>query len=147
MAGDAGSRLFDQPPAPNVPRGVANIYNNLKALCALAVLLLTASIPAPAQSSGTFRLVGLRVVGSKRYEASEIVRATGLKLSQNITSDGLKEAAGKLGALGIFSQVSYRYQTQGDAMTAEFTVQDAAGLLSCTFENFVWLTPKELTDG
>jgi outer membrane protein insertion porin family len=139
--------LLDQPAAPNFSGGVANVHNNLKALGVLAVLLLSAAIPARAQSSGTFRLAGLRVVGSKRYEASEIVRATGLKLSQNITPDELKEVAGKLGALGIFSQVGYRYQTQGDAMTADFTVQDAAGLLPCTFENFVWFTPKELTDG
>jgi len=146
MAEDAGSPSFDQAQAPIVSRGAVSVHYNLKALYVLAVLLLTGSIPAPAQSSGTFRLVGLRVVGSKRYEVSEVVRASGLKLSQNITPDGLKEVAGKLGALGIFAQVSYRYQTQGDAMTAEFTVQDATGLLPCTFENFVWFTPEELTD-
>lgn len=147
MNEDACSVLFEQDPPLNIPGGSAKDHNNLKTLCVLAVLLLATSLSTPAQSSGTFRLVGLRAIGSKRYVASEIVRATGLRLSQNITPDGLKEAAGKLGALGIFSQVSYRYQTQGDAMTAEFTLQDAAGLLPCTFENFVWFTPKELTDG
>src|SRR5271157_189709 len=147
MTENACPVLFEQPPAPNYSGGVANVHNNLKALRGLAILLITVSTPAPAQNPGTFRLVGLHVVGSKRYGVSEIVRASGLKLSQNITPDGLKEAAGKLGGLGIFSQVSYRYQTQGDAMTADFTVQDAEGLLPCTFENFVWFTPKELRDG
>ena len=32
-------------------------------------------------------------------------------------------------------------------MTAEFTVQDAPGLLPCTFENFVWLSSAGIDGG
>ena len=120
--------------------------NGFKFIRIMAILLIPACLAAPVQASGTFQLTGIQVVGSKSYVSSEIARATGLRLLQSITLDSLKETAGKLGGLGLFAQVSYRYRTQGEALTVEFTVQDAAELLRCTFENFVWFTPQELTD-
>jgi outer membrane protein insertion porin family len=109
--------------------------------------MLTAARALPAQSARQFKLAGVKVIGSTRYQESEIVRAAGLTLAQGITLDALKEAAGRLGTAGAFAEVSYRYQTQGDALTAEFTVKDAAQLLPCSFENFVWFSKEELLNG
>ena len=89
------------------PGSICNARSCHKILLAVTILLLTSHATSLAQNSGTFRLVSVRVEGSKQYEASEIVRAAGLKVSQSITPDALKEAAGKLGALGIFAQVSF----------------------------------------
>jgi outer membrane protein insertion porin family len=113
----------------------------------LAILLLAAPSAFPAQSAGVFQLTGVSVVGSKRYDASEIGRATGLKVGDNLSLDALKDAASRIASWGIFTQVNYRYTTRGNTMTVEFTVADAAGFLPCTFGNFVWFSPQELRDG
>lgn len=113
----------------------------------LVVFLLVAQSASPAQSADVFRLAGVSVVGSKRYDASEIARATGLKVAESLTVDSLKEAASKLGSMGVFAQVNYRYATRGNAMTVVFTVEDAGRFLPCTFENLVWFSPQELREG
>jgi outer membrane protein insertion porin family len=111
------------------------------------VFLLVAQSASPAQSAGAFRLAGVSVIGSKRYDASEIARATGLKVAENLTADSLKGAASRLASMGVFAQVNYRYATRGNTMTVVFTVEDAARFLPCTFENFVWFSPQELREG
>jgi len=110
------------------------------------VTLLTAG-PAMTQSTGQFKLTGVTVVGSVRYEESEIVRASGLKLGETVNVDTLKEAAARLGSAGVFAGVNYRYHTRGEALTVEFTVQDAGHFFPCTFENFVWMSRDELLAG
>jgi outer membrane protein insertion porin family len=113
----------------------------------LAIFLLIAPSTLGAQSAGAFSLAGVNVVGSKRYDSAEIARASGLKVGDNLTTDALKEAAGRIASWGLFTQVSYRYQTRGNTMTVEFTVEDAARFVPCTYENFVWFTPQEIQQG
>ena len=113
------------------------------------VLLATPWVPRllPAQSGPWFKLVSVKVIGSTRYEESEIVRATGLKVAELVSPDRLKEAANRLGAAGVFAEVNYRYHTRGEELTAEFAVRDATRFLPCTFENFVWMSRDELLRG
>ena len=111
------------------------------------VLLLVVPNASLAQSPATFHLTAVNVEGSKRYAAAEIARAAGLKVGSDVTVKSLDEAANKLGTMGVFSTVNYRYQTRGTAMTAVFTVQDATYFLPCTFDNFVWFSAQELQDG
>ncbi len=136
---------------PRVPGGVSDPYTGAKKThvweAFLVVFLLVAQSASPAQSAGAFRLAGVSVVGSKRYDASEIARATGLKVAGNFTVDSLKKAASRLASLGVFAQVNYRYATRGNTMTVIFTVEDAARFLPCTFGNFVWFSPQELREG
>jgi len=113
----------------------------------LLASVLTVPTPLLAQAARQFRLLSAKVIGSTRYGESEIVRGTGLKLAETITLEGLKEAADRLAATGVFSDVNYRYQTQGTALTAEFIVKDTGQFLPCTFENFVWFSPEELLNG
>ncbi len=116
-------------------------------LAGLGILLSFATSTLPTQSTGTFTLVRIDVTGSKRFTVPEIVAASGLKTQQSITPDQLKQVAGMLGGLDVFSQVSYRYRTENTAMTAQFTVEDAPKLLPCAFGNLIWFTPEELTKG
>jgi outer membrane protein assembly factor BamA len=113
----------------------------------LALFLLSAPGTVAAQNAGVFRLAGVTVVGSKRYDGPAIAHATGLKVGDNLTIDSLNEAARKLGTLGVFSQVTFRYTTRGNAMNVVFTVEDAGQLLPCTFGNFLWFSPQELREG
>jgi outer membrane protein insertion porin family len=110
------------------------------------VTLLTAG-PAMAQSTGQFKLADVTVVGSAHYQEPEIVRASGLKIGELVSVDTLKQAATRLGTSGVFAEVNYRYHTRGEALTVEFTVQDAGHFLPCTFENFVWMSRDELLAG
>lgn len=100
-----------------------------------------------AQNSAAYRLASVRVEGSKRYDASEVVKATSLKVGEDTTLEALKKAAEDLGSWGVFAQVGYRYETRGNALYADFTVEDAPEQLPCTFDNFVWFTPEELQQG
>src|SRR5208337_2051300 len=113
----------------------------------LLVLTFPATRPAMAQSGGRFKLVSVKVIGSTRYQESEIVQAAGLKLAEVVTPDTLKEAADRLSAAGVFAGVNYRYHTRGEELTAEIVVKDAAQFLPCTFENFVWMSREELLSG
>jgi outer membrane protein assembly factor BamA len=120
------------------------------AYVSLTLLLLSSLAPlrpSIAQSVPSFRLAGVKVIGSTRHEESEIILATGLKLAGGTSPEGLKEAANKLASTGAFAQVNYRYETRGDALTVEFTVKDTPELLPCSFENFVWFSKEELIRG
>ncbi|MFB3924095.1 MAG: POTRA domain-containing protein [Terriglobia bacterium] len=90
------------------------------------------------------RLVAVHVNGSRRFSEAEIVRASGLTLGKEVSETVLKDAAGRLGATGLFVEVKYRYTTHGPEMTAEFQVSDTPTLLPCKFENLVWFTDEEL---
>jgi outer membrane protein insertion porin family len=123
----------------------------MRSNCFLLALLLVGILPAlrplVAQSGPRFKLVSVKVIGSTRYEESEIVRATGLKLAELVTPDTLKEATGRLGAAGAFAEVNYRYHTRGEELRLEISVKDAGQFLPCTFENFVWMSRDELLSG
>jgi outer membrane protein insertion porin family len=100
-----------------------------------------------AQSEGQFKLVSVKVIGSTRYQESEIVRASGLKPAEVVTLKTLQQAASRLGALGVFAEVNYRYHTLGEEVGVQFVVKDAGQFLPCTFENFVWMSKDELLSG
>lgn len=110
----------------------------------VAILMLATLAALRAPAADTFRLEGVKVAGSNRYQESEIARAAGLKICGSVTLEGLNEAAGKLASIGVFSKVNYSYTTQGYTLTVVFKVEDAPKLLPCSFENFVWFTPDEL---
>jgi len=86
----------------------------------------------------------VRVVGSERFSQAEILAATKLKLGSTVSPSDLKAVASKLGGLGVFSSVGYRYKPLGPGVAVEFKVVDAERLLPCRFANFVWFTQDEL---
>ena len=112
----------------------------------LVGLLCTTGLTA-AQAAGGFKLAGVKVLGSTRYSESEIARGGGLKIGENVTPDTLKEAAGRLGASGVFAEVNYHYRTVGNRLWAEFALWDGGKFLPCRFANFVWFTDAELLAG
>jgi outer membrane protein insertion porin family len=108
----------------------------------LILNLFSAWDALPASPPG--KLAAVRVIGSRRFSEAEIVRASGLAVGKEISEPALKDAAGRLGATGLFGEVKYRYAAHGPDLTAEFQVSDAANLLPCKFENFVWFADEEL---
>jgi outer membrane protein insertion porin family len=151
VVGRSGDRLNTQSFALRLPWFVVGWeismrYCRFLSEFLLVGLLCTTGLTA-AQGAGGFKLAGVKVLGSTRYSESEIARGGGLKIGENVTPDTLKEAAGRLGASGVFAELNYRYRTLGDQLWAEFTVRDGGKFLPCRFANFVWFTPDELLAG
>ncbi|MGA8073853.1 MAG: POTRA domain-containing protein [Candidatus Acidiferrales bacterium] len=97
-------------------------------------------VPAPAV---TGRLAPLKASGSKRFSAEQIAAASGLKQGQSISGEDLQAAANRLAHLGVFSDVRYRYATQGGNVEIEFQVADAPSIAPL-FDNFPWFTDDEI---
>ncbi len=93
------------------------------------------------QASGpSYLLSTIVVTGSTRFLEIDLVRATGLKIGDQVTADNLKRAGDRLNQTGLFSQVGYRFEGK----TVTYTVVDAEGLLPVSFENMIWFSDGEL---
>ena len=123
--------------------------------CVFLLLYLSLScVPAGAQTSrggarsaapgNSSKLTEIRVLGSQRFQQSEVVHATGLKPGDDGSEDALKRAADRLAASGMFTDVTYRYVSGPEGTKAEFHVHDVDKLLPLRFDNFVWLPKEEL---
>jgi len=105
-------------------------------------------LPALAGAADHYNLARILVTGSTRYHEDELVRATGLTVNTQVTSDDLQNAANRLGNSGVFSSVQFLFKpamgTRG--VEADFQVTDADKLLPAVFENFVWFSERDLQD-
>ena len=112
------------------------------------LLFLVCLLPALAGAADRFTLVRVLVTGSDRYREDDLVRATGLTVNTQVSSDDLQTAANRLGNSGVFSSVQFLFKpaigTKG--VEADFQVADAEKLLPAIFENFVWFSERELQE-
>jgi outer membrane protein insertion porin family len=93
-----------------------------------------------------FNLARIVVTGSQRYREDDLVRATGLAVSTQVTADDLQNAANRLGNSGAFASVQFLFKpvAGGKGVEADFQVTDAEKYLPAVFENFVWFSDQEL---
>jgi outer membrane protein assembly factor BamA len=112
------------------------------------ILLLASSTPAKAQSravaKNSTKLIQLRVVGSQRFPSDVVAAATGLKAGDDASDGPLKQAADRLAATGMFSDITYRYVSTPKGTSAEFKVTDIDKLFPAFFDNFVWMSSDDL---
>jgi outer membrane protein assembly factor BamA len=95
---------------------------------------------------GGLTLVEVHVSGSKRFPESDAIAEVGLKPGATVSAEDLKTGAERLTATGAFKNVQYNYSFSSRGMKAEFTVADVDRFVPVRFDNFVWLTPKQLAD-
>jgi outer membrane protein assembly factor BamA len=95
-----------------------------------------------------FNLARVVVTGSQRYREEDLVRATGLTVNTQVTSDDLQNAANHLGNSGAFATVQFLFKPAVGArgVEADFQVTDAEKYLPAMFENFVWFSDQDLQD-
>ena len=112
------------------------------------VFLLLFLLPALAEAADRYNLARILVTGSERYREEDLVRATGLIVNTQVTSDDLQNAANRLGNSGAFSSVQFLFKAAIGAkgVEADFQVADAEKLLPAVFENFVWFSESELQE-
>ena len=117
----------------------------------LSISTLGQKKPAPrkvpeANSNSTWKLVAINVKGSERYTSEEILATCGLQTGQPANEEDFKKATDQLGQTGLFSNASYSYTYSSEGVKLELQLADNNQLVPARFDNFVWLTEKELLD-
>ena len=107
-------------------------------LALLCFFIAPASLPAQ-----TARLSQVKVIGSKNFPETQIAVASGLKAGETLSRDGIQAAANRLAELGPFANVRFRFTSQGDNVTVEFTLDDAA-TVPVLFDNFPLFSDEEI---
>jgi outer membrane protein insertion porin family len=99
-----------------------------------------------ASSVNAYKLIGIKVTGTDRYNDQEILAASGLELGQNVGEGDFKEAVRRLGDTGMFTDVAYSFafSDAGTKLELQLTDTDSKKLVPVVFENFVWFTDAEL---
>jgi outer membrane protein assembly factor BamA len=118
-------------------------------LLLLCGVLSFVSLPTGAQQAppvGKMRLQKIEVSGLKRLSEEDVVARSGLETGQLVDVAALDAAAEQLLGTGLFTRLSYRYRTQGEAATVVFEVEEAKpeSNIPVVFDNFVWFSEEEL---
>ncbi len=134
--------------------GVAFSFVNLRVLCGYWVfaMLSLAFAQTPRKLApkdlppSAFKLISIKVAGTKRYKPEDVIAATGLELQQTVSEDDFKKAARTLGLTGAFSDVLYSFQYSPEGTKLELQVQDTERFVPVRFDNLVWFSDQELLD-
>jgi len=114
----------------------------------LSSLLLC--LPGAAQISGgvqplvSYKLIEVKVTGSKRFTQQEIVAASGLPVGTIAHEEDFKKAARQLSETGAFGVINFTYTYSSAGTRLEFQVTDADKFVPAHFADFVWFTDEEL---
>ena len=121
-------------------------------LSSLPIILLCVSAAAqtqPGQAARptpptSYKLIAVKVTGSKRFTSDEIAAASGLPVGTIAHEEDFKKAARQLGESGAFSNVAYTYSYSSTGTKLEFQVTDADKFVFARFADFVWFTDEDL---
>jgi outer membrane protein assembly factor BamA len=128
------------------------LLTKLLASCLLTSLLLALSASAQTQpSSGThsmpstaYKLIAVKVTGSKRFTSEEVAAASGLPVGTILHEEDFKKAARQLGESGAFASVAYTFSYSSAGTKLNFQVADADKFVPARFMDFVWFTDDDL---
>jgi outer membrane protein insertion porin family len=95
---------------------------------------------------GTARLDSVLVAGSMRFTSEQIATAIGLHPGETVGREDLQGAADKLAALGLFTNIQYKFSTDLGGVKVTYQVSDVPAL-PVSFDNFPWLSDEELAAG
>src|SRR5580704_12543333 len=95
---------------------------------------------------GTARLDSVLVAGSMRFTSEQIATAIGLHAGATVGREELQGAADKLAALGLFTNIQYKFATVLGGLKVTYQVSDGPAL-PVTFDNFPWFSDEELPAG
>jgi outer membrane protein assembly factor BamA len=98
-----------------------------------------AQMPASAR-----QLIAIKVTGSKRFPEAAVAAATGLQMGAPVNDDDFKKAARRLGDMGVFTDIGYKFSYSSAGTKLELQVTDAAKFVPARFEDFVWFSDAEL---
>jgi outer membrane protein assembly factor BamA len=131
-------------------------FVNLRVLCGTWVLIYLSLASSSAQTHrkltpkdmppSAFKLVAIKVVGTKRFKPQDVIAATGLEMGKTVNEDNFKDAIRILGDTGAFRGLLYNFEFSplGTELTLQLT--DAEHFVPARFDNVVWFSDRELTD-
>jgi outer membrane protein assembly factor BamA len=91
-----------------------------------------------------YKLIAVKVTGSKRFTQEEVASASGLPVGTIAHEEDFKKAARQLGQSGAFSDIAFTYSYSSAGTKLEFQVTDADKFIPARFADFVWFTDEEL---
>jgi len=91
-----------------------------------------------------YKLIAVKVNGSKRFTEEEVALASGLPLGTIAHEEDFKKAARQLGESGAFGEISFTFSYSTAGTKLEFQVSDADKFVPAHFADFVWFTDDEL---
>ena len=100
----------------------------------------------PAQAPpATAALHEIHSEGQKFFTEDQVVAVTGLAVGAQVGKKDLQDAADRLVQSGLFSKVSYSFQSKVAGVTVTYHIEEAPRV-PVRFDNFPWFTDAELTD-
>lgn len=103
------------------------------------------SARAQTPDSATAPLREVHAEGTKILTEAQVVALTGLQPSSQVGKNDLQTAADRLVASGLFSKVSYSFQTRAAGVLVTFHVEEAPRI-PAYFDNVPWFSDVELGD-
>lgn len=98
---------------------------------------------AASLSAQTAKLSQIKVIGSKKFAEAQIAAVTGLKAGEALSREDIQAAANRLAELGPFANVRFRFTSQGESVTVEFTLEDVP-TVPVRFDNFTLFSDEQL---
>jgi outer membrane protein assembly factor BamA len=117
---------------------------SLALLCVSAAAQTQRTSGTPPMPPSAYKLIAVKVTGSKRFTQEEIAAASGLPLGTIAHEEDFKKAARQLGESGAFNDVTYSFSYSSSGTKLEFQVTDAEKFVPARFVDFVWFTDEAL---
>ena len=83
--------------------------------------------------STAYKLIAVKVTGSKRFTSEEVAAASGLPVGTIAHEEDFKKAARQLGESGAFSNIAYTFSYSSAGTKLEFQVTDADKFVPARF--------------
>jgi outer membrane protein assembly factor BamA len=119
--------------------------------CLLTAFLLSLAAAAQTKPASpqvmpatAYKLIAVKVTGSKRFTQEEVATASGLPVGTIAHEEDFRKAARQLGESGAFNDVAFTFTYSAAGTKLEFQVTDADKFVLARFMDFVWFTDDEL---
>ena len=116
----------------------------LSSAVGLAVGAQTQSTTTRPMPATAYKLISVKVTGTKRFTSDEVAAASGLPVGTIAHEDDFRKAARQLGESGAFSNIAFTFSYSATGTKLEFQVTDADLFVPARFTDFVWFTDEEL---
>src|SRR5436853_6560524 len=114
----------------------------------LSTFLLAQGKPSlRAHSRSAYKLLSIKITGTKLYTPEEVIAAAGLQIGAQVTEQNFKQASQKLGETGAFTEIAYSYSYSSAGTKLEIQLADSDQLIPVYFDNLVWFSDQELREG
>src|SRR5712671_3343493 len=116
----------------------------LSSVVGLAVGAQTQSTTTRPMPATAYKLISVKVTGTKRFTSDEVAAASGLPVGTIAHEDDFQRAARQLGESGAFSNIAFTFSYSATGTKLEFQVTDADLFVPARYTDFVWFTDEEL---